>query len=105
MRMIHCLICLDLSSCLELLRMKSTLAKSLLVTVQVESLSSLATQCKVKNSLSCLSSPVFRSLLPPPHRRTLTLNYSKGVVRCRDLTHCIDEEIAKELGPQGVTKT
>jgi len=26
-------------------------------------------------------------------------------VRCRDLTHCTDEVILKELGRQGVTKT
>jgi len=37
-----------------------------------------------------------------PHR---TLNCCRGVVRCRDLTLCTDEEILSELGPQGVTKT
>jgi len=37
-----------------------------------------------------------------PHR---TLNCSRDVVRCRDLTLCTDEKILTELGPQGVTKT
>jgi len=27
------------------------------------------------------------------------------MVRCNDLTLCTDEEIVKELGPQGVTET
>jgi len=31
-----------------------------------------------------------------------TLNYSRGVVKCKDLTLCSNEEIVEELKSQGV---
>jgi len=31
-----------------------------------------------------------------------TLNHRKGVVRCRELTYCTEEEIVEELKKQGV---
>ena len=38
-------------------------------------------------------------IIVTPHR---SLNYVRGVVKCKDLTICTTEEIMEELKPQGV---